>query len=286
MSSPVGFVGTGALGSSMAHRLLAAGHDVVVHNRTRAHAASLEAGGAQWADSPAELARRCPVVLGCLLDSAAVEQVYLAPDGLLSGAGVDSVFVEHGTFDAALARRLGGVATFVDAPVTGGPEGAAGGTLAAMVGGDAAAVERVRPLVGAYCASLTHVGGVGAGLELKLVNQLLVGVHMAAAGEAVALMEILGMDLDLAGSVLRRGWAASAMLERTLDLVASERLVGTGATIGGMVDVQTLVADLVESAAADAPVFATARRTFADAASRAADADPAALAALSRIETA
>lgn len=282
--APVGFVGTGAMGAAMAARLLEAGHDVVVHNRTRARAAALEARGAAWAESPAELAARCPVVLGCLLDTAAVEQVYDGPAGLLAGASPGGVLVEHGTFDAALARTLAGLAadrgcSFVDAPVTGGPEGARAGSLAAMAGGEAAALTAVEPLVAAYCSHVTHVGAAGAGLRLKLVNQLLVGIHLAAAGEAVRLLDRLGIDLGVAGSVLARGWAQSAMLDRTLDLLSAGRLTGTGATIGGMVEVQALVGALAVAERTAVPVFGAARAAF-DAAVRAggAAADPAALA--------
>jgi 3-hydroxyisobutyrate dehydrogenase-like beta-hydroxyacid dehydrogenase len=272
------------MGTVMARRLLDAGHQMVVHNRTRARAAELERRGAAWADTPADLAARCPVVLGCLLDTTAVEQVYAGPDGLLAGAAPGSTLVEHGTFDATVARRLGELAAgcgcaFVDAPVTGGPEGVQEGTLAVMAGGDATAIERIAPVVASYCASLTHVGGTGAGLQLKLVNQLLVSVHLAAAGEAVALLERLGIDLQLGGSVLTRGWAASAMLERTFALLNDGRLSGTGATIAGMVEVQALVAALAASEGAVAPVFAAAREVFGRAvAAGGGDADPAALA--------
>jgi 3-hydroxyisobutyrate dehydrogenase-like beta-hydroxyacid dehydrogenase len=271
------------MGTAMAGRLIAAGHTVVVHNRTRAHARSLEDAGAGWADTPAALARRCEVVLGCVHDTAAVEAVYLGPDGLIDAASPGQVFVEHGTFTAGLARRLGAAAlargaSFVDAPVTGGPEGARTGVLAAMAGGDPIALHEVDQVLRTYCSSVTRTGDVGSGLELKLVNQLLVGVHMAVAGEAVALLERLGFDLGLARSVLTRGWAGSAMFERTLTHVATGQLTGTGATIGGMIEVQSLVADLLTEREMRAPVFAAAQSVFAAAVAAGGSADdPAAL---------
>lgn len=284
MSDLVGFIGTGAMGVHMASRLLDAGHRVAVHNRTRSHARALEERGAEWVDTPAELAERCPVVLGCLLDTQAVEHVYTGPDGLFQGAQRGGVLVEHGTFDANLARRLGETAAdrgsaFMDAPVSGGPEGAEAGTLVSMVGGTDHAINQTRRYLDAYCANVTHVGDVGAGLQLKLVNQLLVGIHFAAAGEAVALLERLGLDLGVADSVLSQGWAQSAMLSRTIKAVSANRLSDTGATIGGMLEVQSLVSSMLEGQDSQAPVFAAAQNTFsAAAAAGATEADPSALA--------
>ncbi|PRX46618.1 2-hydroxy-3-oxopropionate reductase [Prauserella shujinwangii] len=272
-----GFVGTGAMGTPMAGRLLARGHRLTVHNRTRARAAELERAGARWAATPAEVAARSGVVLSCLRDTAAVESVYLGPGGLLEAARPGHVFAEHGTFDPALARSLAGAAarhgaSFLDIPVTGGAEGASRGELAAMAGGDAAALDRVAGTIGAYCASLTRIGDSGAGLELKLVNQLLVSVHLAAAGEAVSLLERFGLDLGLARDVLTSGWAHSAMLERTLTLVRAGRRTGTGATIAGLAEVQDLVAASLGTAGGFG-VFAAARESFARAVREGAGAD-------------
>lgn len=269
----VGFVGTGAMGAVMVRRLLDTGHDVVVHNRTRANASALEDAGAGWADSPAGLASTCEIVLGCMRDGAAIEAVYLGSAGLLAGTRPGQVLVEHGTFAPALARRLAAAAAarsaaFLDAPVTGGPEGARMARLATMVGGDAAALRKVEPLLGAYASTILRVGGPGSGVELKLVNQLLVSTHMSVAGEAVALLGSLGHDLRTSADVLLRGWAQSAMLERTVRQVEHDALQGTGVTVEGMHEVLALVTDLLDGlpdgAAPDrAPVFGAARSTFA-----------------------
>ena len=266
----VGFVGTGVMGSAMAGRLLAAGQDVVVHNRTRARATDLEAAGAEWADRPADVTTASRVVLSCLRDTTAVEDVYLGAHGLLSAAGPGQVFVEHGTFAPDLARHLASSArargaAFVDMPVTGGPDGARQGTLTAMAGGDLVVIDRVIRVVDAYCAEVTRMGGHGAGLELKLVNQLLVSVHMAVAGEAIEMLVRLGLDLGRARRVLTASWAHSTMFERTLTNVIAGRYAATGVIIDAMVEVQDLVAKLAEDIVTGAPVFATSRETFEDA---------------------
>jgi len=259
------------MGGAMAARLLGAGHQLLVHNRTAERAESLIAKGALWRATPPELALDADVVFSCLSDTTAVEAVFLEPGGLVDTAREGQVFVEHGTFSPDLARTVAARlrakgSDFLDVPVTGGPPGAAAGTLVAMAGGSETALEQVAGILLAYCRSVVLVGDAGSGLELKLVNQLLVSAHMAAAGEAVALLQRIGIEQDLARSVLTGGWADSAMLGRSFDHVAANLLEDTSVTVNGMVEVQELVAELAERAAVEAPVFAAARDSFARAA--------------------
>lgn len=278
----LGFIGTGAMGTEMVLRLLAAGHTVTVSNRRRANAARAETAGAAWADQPCDIAASSDAVLSCLLDGAAVEHVYLGEGGLLEAARPGQLFVEHGTFSPELARevhrRLAEVgAHFVDMPVTGGPAGTRAGRLAAMAGGDTEAVERAAAIAGAYCAKVSRIGSSGAGLHLKLVNQLLVSGHMAAAAEAVALLQRVGIDLSVAGPVLESGWAASAMLNRTLAQLAAGETQHTGVKTGGMIEIQQLIEQLLGQTA-DYPVFAGSRAVFERAlAVGLGEADPAAM---------
>jgi 3-hydroxyisobutyrate dehydrogenase-like beta-hydroxyacid dehydrogenase len=269
--SVVGFIGVGAMGGAMATRIAGAGHQLLVHNRTRDRAEPLLAGGALWRASPALVARDADTVFSCLRDTEAVEAVFLAAGGLVDTAREGQVFVEHGTFSpdqartVALRLRAKG-SDFLDVPITGGPPGAAAGTLVAMAGGSEVALRQVAEVLQAYCRSVVRVGDVGSGLELKLVNQLLVSTHMAAAGEAVALLHRIGIQQDLARSVLTGGWADSAMLGRSLDHVMADLLEHTGVTVDGMVEVQALVADLTERAGVEASVFTASRASFARAA--------------------
>lgn len=204
----------------MCLRLLSAGHRVVAYNRTASRLAPFVAAGAKAAASLAEVAQST-VIVTCLGTVAASESVYLDADGVLANAGAGSLLIEHSTITPALALRIGEVAAargldFVDAPVSGGPEGAEQGTLAIMAGGSATAFARAAEVVRAYGRTVVHMGGVGTGTQAKLVNQLLTFVHGAAAAEAIALAERLELDLDALAEVLRAGFGQSRMLDRTI----------------------------------------------------------------------
>ena len=254
MAPPVvGFVGLGAMGSRMAARLLGAGHQLVVYNRTAERAAALERLGAQVARTPAEVAERADFVCGCLLDGAVIEELYEGSEGLIGSSRPGQTYVEHGTFAPELARHLAGLleqrgATFLDAPVTGGPEAAASGQLTVMVGGPGGAASEASDILRAYAGRVVHIGPSGAGLQLKLVNQLLVSCHVAAAAEASAMIRRLDLPIEKAAEVLNAGWAASAMLNRGLTRLREDDLDKSEATIGGLVEPQQLVESLASEA--------------------------------------
>lgn len=217
----VGVVGVGQMGGPMVRRLLAAGYRVLVFNRTAARTAPYAAAGATTTHSVDELAAAADVVVTCVDTVAASEQLYLAADGIVDHARTGALLIEHGTITPALAQRVAERSAqrgvhFVDAPVSGGPEGAEQGTLAIMVGGSAAAFARAHAVVQAYGRTIVHMGPTGAGTHAKLVNQLLTFVHGAAAAEAIALAQRVGLDLESLGDVLRAGFGQSRMLERTL----------------------------------------------------------------------
>ena len=136
-------------------------------------------------------------------------------------------------------------ALFLDAPVSGGPEGAAAGTLAVMVGGNPQGLAETMDVMDAYASRVVHVGPAGAGLELKLVNQLLVSCHAAAAAEAGELMRRMGMPLDVASTVLSASWANSAMLSRMFDRRLAAEATASEATVEGLATPQRLVRELL-----------------------------------------
>ena len=205
------------MGAGMAANLVAAGHNVAVWNRTRSKAEAIE--GATVLDSPADVARQCPVVMVCVSDSPDVEAVVTGDEGLLTGMGEGVLVVDHSTISptvtsemAALVSEKGG--SWVDAPVSGGSEGAVNGTLSVMVGGESADVERARPLMEAFGSAITHVGPLGAGQTVKLVNQILVVVNQLAASEALLLAQAARVDLSAALSAVEGGAAGSWMLSK------------------------------------------------------------------------
>ena len=195
----LGFLGLGIMGLPMALRLLEHGHAVTVWNRTPAKLASALERGARAAATPAEVAAAADIVLMSLLDTRAVEEIVFGANGVAAAPGAGKVLVDHASirpdatreFAARLKRTCG--MEWIDAPVSGrvpGPEG--GGALAIMAGGDAAAFERVRPVLAAYGTNITHMGPVGAGQVTKLCNQIIVGTTIAIVAEAVRLAESAG----------------------------------------------------------------------------------------------
>lgn len=263
----VGFVGLGAMGSRMACRLLASGHRVIVYNRSPSRTEAFRDLEVEIAETPARVAERADIVCGCLLDGRAIEDVYTAKDGLLQASRSGQVFIEHATFDPSLAEEVAQRfdergAFFFDAPVTGGPERAEQGTLTAMVGGVTAEYARAASVIGHYATTVRHVGPPGSGLRLKLINQILVSCHVAAAAEATALLRRLDLPLDVAGEILNSGWAASTMLERSLQRIRDDRLDASEATIGGLVEPQALAQNLAEQAGLALTVFPAATQLF------------------------
>ncbi|TMA53367.1 MAG: NAD(P)-dependent oxidoreductase [Deltaproteobacteria bacterium] len=213
----VGIIGLGIMGAPMARNLLRAGHPLTVHTRTRARAAGLLADGAAWADSPAALAAAVDAVVTMLPDTPAVEAVMAGPDGVLAGARAELLAIDMSTIDPAAARALAeraaetGVA-LLDAPVSGGEQGAIAGTLSIMVGGAAAAFDRAGPLFAALGKRVTYMGGPGQGQMTKLVNQVVGAGTLAAVAEGVLLAAGAGLDPAAVVEAVGGGAAASWML--------------------------------------------------------------------------
>ena len=213
----VGIIGLGIMGAPMARNLLRAGHPLTVYTRTRARAAGLLAAGAAWADSPAALAAAVDAVVTMLPDTPAVEAVMAGPDGVLAGARAELLAIDMSTIDPAAARALAeraaetGVA-LLDAPVSGGEQGAIAGTLSIMVGGAAAAFDRAGPLFAALGKRVTYMGGPGQGQMTKLVNQVVGAGTLAAVAEGVLLAAGAGLDPAAVVEAVGGGAAASWML--------------------------------------------------------------------------
>ena len=213
----IGYAGMGIMGRGMADCLLRDGHDVTVWNRTPERTDDLVGAGAAVAGTPEELAATCDIVMMCVSDTPDVEAVTLGNNGLIHSLGAGKLVVDHSTISASATRKLATAvaetgAAWVDAPVSGGSEGAVKGTLSVMVGGDAADVARARPYMESYGSSITHVGPIGAGQMVKQVNQVLVVVNGLAVSEALLLAKAGGLDLDATIEAVKGGGAGSWML--------------------------------------------------------------------------
>ncbi|MDX2345055.1 MAG: NAD(P)-dependent oxidoreductase [Acidimicrobiia bacterium] len=213
----IGYAGMGIMGRGMAANLVRAGHDVTVWNRTTERTADLAAAGAAVAGSPAELADLCDITMVCVSDTPDVEAVTLGDNGLLNGLSEGKLVVDHSTISASATKRLAAAvaqvgADWVDAPVSGGSEGAEKGTLSIMAGGSAASLERAKPYMESYGSNISHVGPTGSGQMVKLVNQVLVVINGLAVSEALLLAEAGGLDLDATIEAVKSGAAGSWML--------------------------------------------------------------------------
>jgi 3-hydroxyisobutyrate dehydrogenase len=213
----IGFVGLGTMGAVMAGHLAAAGYPLSVWNRSPGRAVDLVALGATEAATPADLGRAADVVVICVSDTPDVESVLFGPAGVADRIAAGSLIVDCSTISPSASRsfatrlREQGVG-FVDAPVSGGSEGARNATLTIFVGGEAADVERARPILGRLGRTITHVGPVGAGQAVKAVNQVIIAGTYLGVAEGIVLALKAGLDVGQVVDALSGGAAQSWVL--------------------------------------------------------------------------
>ena len=217
MQESIGFIGLGIMGRGMAANLLKRGFSVRVWNRTASRMEALVEEGAKTGKSPADVAAQSDIIIICVSDTPDVEAVILGEEGVIEGARPGSLVIDMSTISPQTTREIAGRLAekgvqMLDAPVSGGSEGAAKGTLSIMVGGEAEQVERARPAFEAMGKTITHVGPSGAGQTVKLVNQILVVVTMLAVGEGLLFAQAGGLDLEKTLAAVTGGAAGSWML--------------------------------------------------------------------------
>ncbi len=232
----VGFVGLGIMGASMARNLIEDGHELVIHNRTRAKAEKLAKLGAEVATSPREVAGRSDVIITMLPGPPEVEEVLAGENGLLEGVRDGSLIVDMSTSSPPLAQELSRTANtrgvgMLDAPVSGGDIGAIEGTLSIMVGGEKEDFERARPLFEAMGKTIVHVGAAGAGQTVKACNQIVVALVIEAVSEALVLGSKAGVKPEKVIEVLSGGLAANKVME-----VKGEKFLSHDFAAGGKVE--------------------------------------------------
>jgi 2-hydroxy-3-oxopropionate reductase len=266
----IGWLGTGLMGVRMAGRLIAAGMTVTVWNRTRAKVQPLLDQGARWAETPAELARRSEVLMACLTDANAVEDA-LFRSGASAALRPRSLVIDLSSITPVAARdhartlATSGIA-HLDAPVSGGTRGAAAGTLAIMVGGDAAEVERAAPIL-SLLGHPTHVGPSGAGQIAKLANQIIVAVTINAVAEALTLAARAGADPAAVRTALAGGFADSRILqEHGARMLADD--VAPGGTVRNQIKDLDAALGMAAERSLDLPLLVAARRQFQSLADR------------------
>jgi len=224
----VGFVGVGIMGKPMAENVVAAGYDVVAHNRSPEPVEALAERGATGADSPAAVADAADVVVTVLPDTDAVESVLYGDDGLLAELGDGQVWIDMSTIEPGATERFAADvadagAEMLDAPISGGEEGAVEGSLSIMVGGDPAVLDAVRDLLGAMGETITHTGGHGAGQVTKACNQIVVACTHQAVAEALLLAHRAGADLEAVLAAISGGAAGCwSLRERAPDVIRGD----------------------------------------------------------------
>jgi 3-hydroxyisobutyrate dehydrogenase len=216
-STRVGFVGLGTMGGAMAANARRAGFDVTAWNRTPGRAGELADLGVQLVDSPAAVAAASDVVISIVSDTPDVEAVLFGEQGVATGAKAGALVIDMSTiapsatrdFAARLAEKQ---VHMLDAPVSGGSEGAKKGTLSIFVGGDAADLERARPVLQSLGTTITHVGPIGAGQAVKAVNQVILAGTYLGVAEGIVLAMKAGLDVDQVVAALSGGAAQSWVL--------------------------------------------------------------------------
>jgi 3-hydroxyisobutyrate dehydrogenase len=236
----VGFIGLGRMGFPMARNLIKAGHSVVAHNRSRGPVDRLVALGATSALTPAEVARSVEILVSCVLTPEQVEHIYLGPEGALEGASAGQVFIDTSTIYPMTSRKVGeallakGVA-FIDAPISGGPQGAENGTLSVMVGADAEALKKARPVLEVFGKNIFHMGPTGAGCSTKICNQILTGTAHVLVAEAMVLGTKLGLDPQKLFDVLHVSSGQCRALDRAVPEAILPRNFDAVYTVDGMI---------------------------------------------------
>jgi 3-hydroxyisobutyrate dehydrogenase len=211
----ISFIGLGVMGAPMARHLHAAGHQVTVYNRTRARAeAWVAANGGSIADTPAAAAADADAVIACVGADPDLEAVTLRPDGCFRTMKPGTLFVDHTTVSARIARQLAAEGKdrgllVLDAPVSGGQAGAENGTLAIMCGGTAKAFAAAEPLIQAYAGRIVHVGGAGAGQQAKMVNQICIAGAIQGVAEGLRFAQNADLDVAKVFEAISGGAAAS-----------------------------------------------------------------------------
>jgi 3-hydroxyisobutyrate dehydrogenase len=228
----VAFIGMGTMGAAMAVNILKAGHAVTVHNRTREREEPVAKAGARRSASPQEAARNAEIIVTCVSDTPDAEAVILGANGVIHGAPTGAIVVDMSTISPSATRRMAGELgkkgiRMLDAPVSGGSEGAQKGTLTIMVGGDAADVAKAMPVLSAMGKSITHIGPSGAGQFTKAINQVIIaGVYLAVA-EGMTLGLKAGLDMEKVVQALAGGAAGSWVLNfRSANMIKNEYPLG------------------------------------------------------------
>ena len=262
MSTTIGFIGLGTMGTPMALNLLNRGYPLTVWARRREAMAPLMTAGAAAGESAAHVAAASDIIVTMVTDTQAVEEVVLGDGGIARGARPGSLVIDHSTIAPEGARRIAGAlqpvgVEMLDAPVSGGSAAAEAGTLAIMAGGSTAAFERARPVLSCYGKNIVHIGPSGAGQVAKACNQICTIVNQLGAAEAMLLAERAGVDPRAVKDALMGGFGASRMLDLQAPKMIARDFTGRVESRLHYKDIR-IVLDLARSFGIELPASAAA----------------------------
>ena len=228
----VAFIGLGTMGVGMSLNILKAGHEVTVHNRTREKEEAVAKEGARRADSPKQAASGADIIVTIVSDTPDVEEVVMGANGVIQGASEGAILIDMSTISPAATRQMAEELSkkgikMLDAPVSGGPEGAQNGTLAIMVGGDPADFEKALPILEIMGKTVTHVGPIGAGQITKAINQIIISGTYLSVAEGLTLGMKADLDMEKVIAAISGGAASSWVLHnRGINVVNNTYPVG------------------------------------------------------------
>lgn len=265
----IAFIGLGVMGGPIARHLAAAGHELTVYNRTREKAdAWVAAHGGRAVDTPAEAAEGQDAVLSCVGEDKDLDAVTLGPDGAFRTIRPGTVFIDHTTVSAQIARRLDAEAIqhgflSVDAPVSGGQAGAENGQLSIMCGGSDAALAAAEPIMQAYAKRIVHVGGAGAGQGAKMVNQIAIAGVLQGLSEGLRFAQASGLNLEKVFDAISGGAAQSWQMDNRWKTMAEDKF-DFGFAIGWMRKDLSIALEEAKANGASLPVTALIDQFYAD----------------------
>lgn len=267
----IGFIGLGRMGLPMSYNLLKAGLDLTVHNRSQPKVEEIAAAGATAAASTAEITQQCDIILACLPDIATSEEIFLGPDGVIANAKPGQILVDHSTVGINTSKACAEAAEakgalFLDAPISGGSERAENGSLVIMAGGPKEAYDAALHAFDAMGDTVRHTGPTGTGTTVKLVNQLLVGIHSLAAAEAMLMGAKSGADPALVYELVSSGWGQSFMLDRNAPVMLDQTYDDARAPLRTVLKDLGLIQELARSIDTPTPAGDLAYKVFTQAA--------------------
>lgn len=255
----IGFIGLGIMGKPMSRNLLKAGFELIVYDIDETSVKIIEKAGAKPASSPKEVAQNSNVIITMLPKASIGKSVLEDENGILAGIKENSVVIDMSSVSPVASKEFAQMVEakkckFLDAPVSGGEIGAVNATMAIMIGGDEAVVERVRPILEALGKSITVVGPNGSGSVAKLANQIMVNLNIAAVAEALVLATKAGADPKRVFEAVRGGFAGSAVLEEKAPMMYSRNFKAGGPIYINLKDITNVVATADEL---DVPLILT-----------------------------